>query len=116
QILLVEANSSSIADLGAAVDTAAKMSATVISNSYGTREFTGQTTYDSHYSKPGKAITVSSGDSGYGVQWPASSASVTAVGGTTLKLSGGSRLSETAWSGAGSGCSAVETRPSWQSS
>jgi subtilase family serine protease len=40
---------------------------------------------------------------------------VTAVGGTTLRLtSNNTRSSETAWSGAGSGCSAYEPKPSWQ--
>ena len=54
-------------------------------------------------------------DGGFGVEYPAASRFVTAVGGTTLRLdAAGSRLSETAWSGAGSGCSAFETKPSWQ--
>jgi subtilase family serine protease len=40
---------------------------------------------------------------------------VTAVGGTTLTLKGdNTRLSETAWSGAGSGCSSYESKPAWQ--
>ena len=49
------------------------------------------------------------------MEYPAASRFVTAVGGTTLRLdAAGNRLSETAWSGAGSGCSAFETKPSWQ--
>jgi subtilase family serine protease len=61
------------------------------------------------------AVTASSGDSGYGVSWPASSPYVTAVGGTSLSHATGSRgWAETAWSGAGSGCSAFEPKPSWQ--
>jgi subtilase family serine protease len=40
---------------------------------------------------------------------------VTAVGGTTLTLKGdNTRLSETAWSGTGSGCSSYEAKPAWQ--
>jgi subtilase family serine protease len=39
---------------------------------------------------------------------------VTAVGGTTLTRSA-SGFTESAWSGAGSGCSAYEAKPSWQS-
>ncbi len=39
---------------------------------------------------------------------------MTAVGGTTLNFSGGSYLNETVWNGAGSGCSAYETKPGWQ--
>jgi subtilase family serine protease len=64
---------------------------------------------DSAYNHPGVDITVSSGDSGYGVEYPAASQYVTAVGGTTLTQASNSRgWSETAWSGAGSGCWAYE--------
>jgi len=63
---------------------------------------------------PGIAITVSSGDGGYGVEFPAASQYVTAVGGTTLTGSLQSGWNETAWSGAGSGCSAYIPKPSWQ--
>lgn len=114
QIVLVEANSASLADLGAAVNTAAALNAHVISNSYGGSE-TGSTTYESAYNHPGVAVTVSSGDSGYGVQFPASSPHVVAVGGTSLTQSTTARgWSETVWSGAGSGCSAIYAKPSWQ--
>ena len=61
------------------------------------------------------AFTASTGDSGYGVQYPASSPNVTAVGGTSLTFPSGVR-SETAWSGSGSGCSSYETAQSWQTS
>ncbi|MBV8984559.1 MAG: S53 family peptidase [Acidimicrobiia bacterium] len=116
-ILLVEANSSSMPDLAAAVNTAAAKGATAISNSYGGNEFYGETSYDLSYTHAGIPITVSTGDSGYGVEYPASSPNVTAVGGTTLKTASNSRgWTETAWSGAGSGCSAFEPRPSFQSS
>jgi subtilase family serine protease len=61
------------------------------------------------------AITVSSGDAGYGVEYPAGSKNVTAVGGTSLTQGGGGRgWTEAAWSGAGSGCSAYDAKPSWQ--
>jgi len=114
-ILYVGANSASFNDLGIAVDTAWRLGATVISNSYGANEFLGETTYAGHYNHPGVAITVSSGDSGYGAQAPAAFNTVTAVGGTTLKLnSNGTRATETVWSGAGSGCSAYITKPGWQ--
>ena len=115
KILLVEANSASVADLAASVDKAVSLGATVISNSYGAREFSGETTFDSHYNHPGTAITVSSGDNGYGVEYPAASPYVTAVGGTSLQRASTERgWSETAWSGAGSGCSGLEARLLWQ--
>jgi len=91
------------------------MHADVISNSYGSGEFSGETSYDSHFNHPGIAITFSSGDNGYGVEYPASSKYVTAVGGTTLNLNSNSTYnSETVWSGTGSGCSAFELKPTWQ--
>ena len=46
---------------------------------------------------------------------PAASQYVTAVGGTTLtKASNARGWTETAWRGAGSGCSAYEPKPAWQ--
>src|SRR5204863_1648440 len=105
------------ADLATAEDTAAQQSGVVaISNSYGGSEFSSETSLNTHYNHPGLAITVSSGDSGYGAQYPAASPDVTAVGGTTLNKSTTGTYSETAWNGAGSGCSAYEPQPSWQSS
>jgi subtilase family serine protease len=116
KIVLVEASTNSFANLATAEDTAARLGANVISNSYGGSEFSSETSasYDGHFNHPGVAITVSSGDSGYGVEYPAASQYVTAVGGTTLNLSGTTRSSETVWNGAGSGCSAYEPKPSWQ--
>ncbi|MDT7536665.1 MAG: hypothetical protein QOI82_250 [Actinomycetota bacterium] len=114
-ILYVGGNSASFADLAAAVNTAAANGAKVISNSYGGTESSAVSTYASAYNHPGIAITVSSGDSGYGVQTPASYNTVTAVGGTNLTLKAdGTRNTETAWSSAGSGCSGYIAKPTWQ--
>ena len=97
------------------MDEAAALGATVISNSYGGPEYSGETADQSHYNHPGIAITVSSGDNGYGVEFPAASQYVTAVGGTSLKKASGTRgWAETVWSGAGSGCSAYIGKPTWQ--
>ena len=113
-ILLVEANTASMTDLGTAVNTAVTKGASVVSNSYGGGESSRDTSYDTTYfNHPGVVITVSSGDSGYGVQYPAASQYVTAVGGTSLK-NNGSSWSEAAWSGAGSGCSSYDPKPAWQ--
>ncbi|HET9731338.1 MAG TPA: hypothetical protein VFP54_01575 [Acidimicrobiales bacterium] len=117
-ILLVEANSNSLADLGAAVNEAYSLGATAISNSYGGNEFSSETGYDSsYYDHAGTAVVASSGDNGYGVEYPAASQYVTAVGGTSLYQTndtGTRSATETAWSGAGAGCSAYEAKPSWQ--
>ncbi|WP_370068331.1 putative Ig domain-containing protein [Streptacidiphilus sp. MAP5-3] len=118
---LVEANSDSNDDLGAAVNAAVNAGAKFVSNSYGGSESSTDSTYDTeYYDHPGVAVTVSSGDSGYGVEYPAASQYVTAVGGTSLSTASNSRgWTESVWStssteGAGSGCSADDPKPSWQ--
>ncbi|HET9095181.1 MAG TPA: S53 family peptidase [Candidatus Baltobacteraceae bacterium] len=121
-ILLVEAGSNSNSNLGAAVNEAAKLGANAISNSYGGSESSGESSYDSYYNHPGIAVTASSGDGGYSVEYPAASQYVTAVGGTRLVKASNTRgWSESVWStssteGAGSGCSAYEPALSWQQS
>jgi subtilase family serine protease len=114
-ILLVEASSNSFANLGTAENYAAAY-ANAISNSYGSGEFSSESSYDTAYfNHPGVVITASSGDAGYGVEYPAASPNVTAVGGTSLIRAANARgWSESAWTGAGSGCSAYEPQPSWQ--
>lgn len=113
-ILLVEAANANTGNLLAAEDYATSH-ATEVSDSWGGAEFSGEHSYDYHFQKP-LPITVSSGDSGYGVQWPAASPYVTAVGGTSLKASTSTARgwAETAWAGAGAGCSLFETKPTWQ--
>ncbi|MFF4406769.1 peptidase S8 [Streptomyces sp. NPDC001404] len=120
-IILVEARTASTADLGTAVNTAVRLGAKFVSNSYGGPESASDASYDeSYYNHPGVAITASSGDGGYGVEYPAASQYVTAVGGTALKRDSSSRgWSESVWStsateGGGSGCSAYDTKPAWQ--
>lgn len=113
-ILLVEASTNRIADLGIAAATAASFGPVAIGNSYGTAEFgTEESVGQTYYAPPGIAVTASSGDSGYGVQFPAAASNVIAVGGTTLRLQSGA-WTQTVWSGAGSGCSAYIAKPSWQ--
>jgi subtilase family serine protease len=112
KILLVEANSASFDDLGAAVDTAASMGATAISNSYYGTEWPGETAEDAHYNHPGTAITVSAGDQ-VSTFYPAASPYVTSVGGTALSGSSGS-WSEAPWGNGGRGCSLYEPKPKYQ--
>jgi subtilase family serine protease len=112
KIVMVQATNNSLANLATAVNRAALQPGVVaISNSYGG----GDSAENGAYNHPGIAITASTGDAGFkGGSYPASSAFVTAVGGTSLKMSGTTRVSETAWSGAGSGCSTVIAQPSFQ--
>jgi Ricin-type beta-trefoil lectin domain len=121
-IILVEADSPSTASLGTAVNTAVSLGADFVSNSYGGSESSSDLSADtSYYHHPGVAITASAGDGGYGVEYPASSQYVTAVGGTSLSTSSSTRgWTETVWGttaggeGTGSGCSTVEPKPAWQ--
>ena len=115
-IILVEASSASTANLGTAVNSAVSLGAKFISNSYGGSESSSDTTTDNqYYNHPGVAITASAGDSGFGVEYPAASRYVTAVGGTSLATASNTRgWSETVWSGSGSGCSAFDAKPTWQ--
>jgi hypothetical protein len=114
-IVLVEATQPSVVDLGTAVNTAVNLGAIAVSNSYGGPENVAETGADSYFNHRGVAITVSAGDGGYGVDYPASSRYVTAVGGTSLvRASGGRGWAESAWNHTGSGCSAYESKPSWQ--
>jgi subtilase family serine protease len=116
-ILLVEANSATFGDLGSAVDTAVRLGASVVSNSYGSREkLPDATTMAHYYDHPGVVITASSGDNGYGTQLPAAFKGVIAVGGTTLSRASNARgWAESAWGGTGSGCSKYISKPVWQS-
>lgn len=118
-IVLVEASSSSMANLAQAVTEAKTFGPAAITNSYGGTEASSETADNSIYSAgPATAITAATGDDGYGVEYPAASPDLTAVGGTSLTYTGsGAGLqwqAQTVWSDSGSGCSADEAMPSWQ--
>ena len=114
KIYLVEASSASFANLAAAENTAAARARTRSATPMAAAS-PAHKAMSSSYNHPGIAVTVSSGDGGYGVEFPASSPHVTAVGGTHLVTASNSRgWTETVWSGAGSGCSAIYTKPTWQ--
>jgi subtilase family serine protease len=113
RINLYEANSNSFANLETAVNTAATQGADAISNSYGA--FGSDCGTRPSYNHPKIAVTVSTGDSGFGIACPANQNTVVAVGGTTLNLNGShGYVSESAWSGGGSACSTVISAQSFQ--
>ena len=117
KILLVEAKTQSGANLLKAVDYAASRKDVVaISMSWGGAEFADEVLLDAHFkSVSGATFFASSGDSGTGVNWPAASPNVIAVGGTSLVLNADKTLSkEIAWSGSGGGVSAFEKEPAYQ--
>jgi len=126
KIDLVEATNDSGTGLYVAEETAATtLGAKYISNSWGGSEASSDTTLDSQYfGVSGVVYTASAGDGAYsaGVIYPATSPNVVGVGGTSLSTSSNARgWTESVWKtstteGTGSGCSAFEPTPSWQSS
>jgi subtilase family serine protease len=118
RIVLVQASSASLTNLGTAVNTAARQPGVVaISNSYGGGDL-ADSSYGRYYNHSGIAVTASTGDNGYqGGSFPASSHYVTAVGGTSLVKDSSARgWHESAWNGAGSGCTTLNAAPSGQTS
>jgi hypothetical protein len=121
KILVVEASSPRFADLAAAENTASRLGAPVISNSYGARETGLSQSYARAYDHPGHMIVAATGDFGFtAAEFPANLATVTAAGGTQLSKAHNARgWAERVWNdgfifAGGSGCSAYVAKPSWQ--
>jgi hypothetical protein len=128
RILLVEADVPQIppvttgatteTGVGQAENEAVALGARFVVNTFFGPEVSGETSWDSAYfDHLGVAITAPDGNgSGYGTSYPAASPDVIAVGGTALTADPGTPRgwAETAWAGTGSGCSAYEPKPSWQ--
>jgi Subtilase family len=130
KILLVEAENNGWENLGKAEDAAAANKAvSVISDSWVGKEVESYAAkYGSYFKHEKLPITAASGDSGYGVGFPAGSPGVIAVGGTALKKEPKSERGwvEEVWrdtaievgkkgAGTGSGCAFKgEEKPKWQ--
>jgi hypothetical protein len=121
-ILLVEANTSSVLDLLTAVNYARNVpGVSVVSMSFGAGEWSGEAAYDGYFTTPAGHSNVSfiasSGDSGSAgaPEWPSVSPNVLAIGGTQLSTDGsGDYLGEIGWSGSGGGVSLYEPQPAYQ--
>lgn len=120
KILLVEADSASLADLMFAVDYARNAPGVVtVSMSWGGSEFAGEQVFDFYFTAPkghaGETFVAASGDTGAPVSYPAVSPNVLSVGGTTLTLDAtGNYQGESGWSGSGGGISTMELQPAYQ--
>ena len=120
KIVVVESKNSIFRNLGLGVDTAIRLGADVVSNSYGNRESGFTQAGAKYYNQPGHVVVVSSGDYGFtAAMFPANLATVTAAGGTELSRAKNARgWTEQVWNngfgGSGSGCSAYVAKPSWQ--
>jgi kumamolisin len=120
-ILLVEAASSNLSDMFAAVRLASALVSTSgggqVSNSWGSSEAPNESGSDLTFGTSGVVYFVAAGDSP-GTSYPAVSPNVVAVGGTTISRNRttGNFVSQSAWSSGGGGPSRYEKRPSYQSS
>ncbi len=121
-IFLMEAKGG-ISDLETAEAEAVTLGATILSNSWGCYGSTdcGDPNFSNYFDTPGIAYLAATGDAGYdNIAAPSDLASVLAVGGTQLAVSG-STYSETLWADAGAGCANPTEvggtgipKPSWQ--
>jgi len=121
KILVVEANNTTYRSLARTDDTAARLGAEVISNSYGGRENGFAQAFAPDYDHPGHTIVVAAGDLGFtAANFPANLSTVTAVGGTELARARNARgWRERTWldpfaGASGSGCSVYVRKPAWQ--
>jgi subtilase family serine protease len=120
KIVVVEGTSPSFKNLALAEDTAVRLGANVVSNSYGSRESGFTQAYAKYYDQPGHVIVAASGDYGFtAAMFPANLATVTAAGGTQLSRAKNARgWTEQVWNtglgASGSGCSAYVAKPAWQ--
>lgn len=117
RLWLFDAQAATMPDVFVAIHTAVSRGATEVSLSFGSSEFATETQLDSVFDTTSTVFAVAGGDGGYsaGVQYPAASPYVIAVGGTSLQTATTARgYSETAWSGNQGGCSQYERKPSWQ--
>jgi len=114
-IMLVESASDYTSSLLHAVDVAVQKGASVVSMSWGSDEWSGEGSLDSHFAANGVTFLTASGDNGTGAGWPGASQYVVSVGGSSLFLtSTGTWSSERAWSGSGGGHSKYIAEPGYQ--
>ena len=117
KIYLVEAASSNLSDLIAAVNVAKALPGVrQVTISFGSAEDScSLVNYDSAFLQNGVVFFASSGDTSGERDFPAESVNVVAVGGTTLNVANdGTWLSETVWNSTGGGSSQFEPRPVFQ--
>ena len=116
RIILIEAPDPSNNSLLAAVSLANAMGPGVVSMSFGAAEGSWTASLDSTFEASSMTYVSGAGDSGAGVNWPAVSSHVLAVGGSTLTYTGAAPRSEVVWSGTGGGVSQYTPTPSYQTS
>jgi subtilase family serine protease len=122
KLLVLEADNDQGNGLFEMQSVAANLGAAVMVDAFGAPESSIDVSLlESYFNVPGLSIFAAGGVDGYSnggsnsPDYPASSAYVIAVGGTTLATSTNSRgWAETAWSEGGSGCSSLVAKPAYQ--
>ena len=114
RIILIEAPDASLNSLVGAVELANSMGPGIVSMSFGAAEGNWTGSLDSSFGAAAMTYLGAAGDSGAGVEWPAVSSHVLAVGGSTLTYSGSGARSEAVWSGTGGGISQYVAAPGYQ--
>ena len=116
RIILIEAPDASLSSLLGGVALANAMGPGVVSMSFAAGEGSWTSQVDATFSAANMSYLAAAGDAGAGVNWPAVSPHVLAIGGTKLSYTGGGSRSETAWTGTGGGVSQYTATPSYQTS
>lgn len=115
KIVLVEAADSRASSMHRAIDVAAALNPTAVSNSWGMPEFSEESFYNDHCALTTSVCVQSTGDFGWPSSYGATNPHTLAVGGTTLELDAeGVTVSETAWSKTGGSVSFFQERPGYQ--
>ena len=114
RVILIEAPDASLSSLVGAIDLADSMGPGIVSMSFGSAEGSWTASADPAFGAASMTYLGAAGDSGAGVEWPAVSAHVVAVGGSTLTYTGSGARSEVVWSGTGGGISAYVPAPAYQ--
>jgi subtilase family serine protease len=114
RIILIEAPDASLNSLLGGVSLADTMGPGVVSMSFAASEGSWTSQVDAAFSTARMSYLAAAGDAGAGVNWPAVSPHVLAIGGTSLKFTGSGARSETVWSGTGGGVSQYTATPSYQ--
>lgn len=116
RIILIEAPDAALNSLLGGVALANAMGPGVVSMSFAAGEGSWTSQVDATFSTANMSYLAAAGDAGAGVNWPAVSPHVLAIGGTTLSYTGSGSRSETVWKGTGGGVSQYTATPSYQTS
>jgi subtilase family serine protease len=121
KIYLVECASDAVADLLEGAQFAAQQlpGVSVVSMSFGTTEYAGETQFDTIFKQPNVMFLAAAGDTPNVPTYPATSPNVISVGGTSLGYANGTVESESYWfenktAGGSAGPSTIEPRPVYQ--